>query len=70
MIPLVTVLEQKDINNITMKSDGKHIPSYNVKGRDENEQGSQFQDYFANIEDNINSVNVEYVIKLDSFSSC
>ena len=72
MIPLVTVLEQEDINNITMKSDGILIHSINSKGGEEEDHGGLFEENLLNKKYVTNSANIMYVFPnyrfLDSIS--
>ena len=69
MIPLVMVLKQEDVNNVTMKSDGIDLSSINSKEGEYEEHGNSFQQLFSNTEDNTHSATFEYVIILYILSS-
>ena len=69
MIPLVMVLKQEDVNNVTMKSDGIDISFINSKEGEDEEHGNSLHEYFPNAEENKNSANSEYVVILCILSS-
>ena len=57
MIPLVTELEQEDVNNITMKSDGIEIHSTSSKGGKEEDHRNSFEENLLNTNYPDNSAN-------------